>query len=264
MKKIVLLLLLVSSLACGLLENVTPVAPMPNKPPSSSLSALKKVETSTLRTKASTSPTVCEVSTGVENGGLLNLREGPGVNYTPVRSPSRRRGDCTREPPRPKWMAVRESGIRRRLGQCNIYQMRGDSMTKGLTKSIGKIAFYVLLLGLFVYAASRSLDFIQSTLPPDQKIIGFLGLFATEGGSVIWLTVYLKEASGHAQKATSFLIAIADMIGSIGLFTFDTLYRSGQNGAIAALTPDDIRNVILVIVRTNRFELDQRLRCFIW
>jgi uncharacterized protein YraI len=85
MKKIVLLLLLVSSLACGLLENVTSVVPVPNQPPSSSLSALKKVETSTLRTKARTSLTLCEVSTGVENGGLLNLREGPGANYTPVR-----------------------------------------------------------------------------------------------------------------------------------------------------------------------------------
>lgn len=118
-------------------------------------------------------------------------------------------------------------------------------MTKGLTKSIGKIAFYVLLLGLFAYAASRSLDFIQSTLPPNQKVIGFLGLFATEGGSIIWLVVFLKEASGLPQKAISVLIAIVDMLGSIGLFTFDTLYRSGQNGAIASLTPDDIRNVIL-------------------
>ena len=76
MKKIILLLLLVSSLACGLLENVTPVAPMPNKPPSSSLSNLQKIGTNT---------TFCRVNTGVENGGLLNLREGPGVNYTPVR-----------------------------------------------------------------------------------------------------------------------------------------------------------------------------------
>ncbi len=85
MKKIVLLLLLVSSLVCGLLGNFTPIAPMPNKPPSSNLSPFKKVETSTLRIEASTRPTVCEVSTGVENGGLLNLREGPSVNYTPVR-----------------------------------------------------------------------------------------------------------------------------------------------------------------------------------
>ncbi|MBI1795170.1 MAG: hypothetical protein HYR70_13415 [Chloroflexi bacterium] len=120
-------------------------------------------------------------------------------------------------------------------------------MTKGLTKSIGSIAFYVLTAGLFIYAASRSLDFIQSTLPPDQKVIGFLGLLATEGGAMIWLIVFLKEASGLPQKSVSVLTAIVDMLGSIGLFTMDTLYRSGQNGAIAALTPDDIRNVILAL-----------------
>jgi len=120
-------------------------------------------------------------------------------------------------------------------------------MTKGLTKSIGTIAFYVLTLGLFVYAASRSLDFIQSTLPANQKIIGFLGLLATEGGAVIWLIVFLKEASGTPQKAISVLTAILDMFGSIGMFTMDTLYRSGQTGVIASLSADDIRNVILVL-----------------
>ncbi len=120
-------------------------------------------------------------------------------------------------------------------------------MTKGLTKSIGTIAFYVLTLGLFVYAASRSLDFIQSTLPANQKIIGFLGLLATEGGSVIWLIVFLKEASGTPQKAISVLTAILDMFGSIGMFTMDTLYRSGQTGVIASLSVDEIRNVILVL-----------------
>ncbi|MFZ1040298.1 MAG: hypothetical protein WAN58_03155 [Anaerolineales bacterium] len=120
-------------------------------------------------------------------------------------------------------------------------------MTKGLTKSIGKIAFYVLTVGLFIYAASRSLDFIQSTLPDNQKLIGFLGLLATEGGSVVWLAVFLKHASGLQQKAISVLTAIVDMLGSIGLFTFDTLYRSGQAGAIAQLSADDIRNVILAL-----------------
>jgi hypothetical protein len=120
-------------------------------------------------------------------------------------------------------------------------------MTKGLTKSIGTIAFYLLTAGLFIYAASRSLDFIQSTLPPDQKIIGFLGLLATEGGAMIWLIVFLKEASGVPQKAISVLTAILDMFGSIGLFTMDTLYRSGQAGTIAQLTADDVRNVILAL-----------------
>ncbi len=116
-----------------------------------------------------------------------------------------------------------------------------------LFKSIGGIAFVVLTIGLFLYAALRSLDFIQSTLPPDQKLIGFLGLFATEGGAVIWLTVFLKQAEGIPQKSISVLAAIIDMLGSIGLFTMDTLYRSGQNGQIAALTADDIRSVILAL-----------------
>jgi hypothetical protein len=116
-----------------------------------------------------------------------------------------------------------------------------------LFKSIGLIAFYILAIGLIVYAGSRSLDFIQSTLPDSQKLIGFLGLFATEGGAIIWLVVFLKQASGIPQKAISALSAIVDMFGSISLFTFDTLFRSGQSGQIMALTQDDIRNVILAL-----------------
>jgi hypothetical protein len=118
---------------------------------------------------------------------------------------------------------------------------------KKLLKLTGMIAFYVLALGLLIYAGSRSLDFIQSTLPDSQKMIGFLGLLATEGGAIIWLVVFLKQASGIQQKVIAGLEAVIDMLGSIGLFTFDTLYRSGQSGQIVALSADDIRNVILVL-----------------
>jgi uncharacterized protein YraI len=76
LKKIVFLLLLVSSLACGLFENVSTATPTTNTPSS--------IPTA-LETKGSTIPIFCEVRTGTEDGGLLNLREGPGVNYTPVR-----------------------------------------------------------------------------------------------------------------------------------------------------------------------------------
>ena len=57
----------------------------------------------------------------------------------------------------------------------------------------------------------------------------------------------LREASGTPQKAISVLLAILNMFGSIGMFTMDTLYRSGQTGVIASLSTDDIRNVILVL-----------------
>lgn len=118
---------------------------------------------------------------------------------------------------------------------------------KSLFGAIGKIGFYLLAVGLVVYAGSRSLDFIQVTLPPDQKLIGWLGLLATEGGAIIWLIVFLKQSEGVAQKAIAVLSAMVDMIGSITLFTFDTLIRSAQNGAIVALTQDDVKNVILAL-----------------
>ncbi len=72
MKKIVFLLLLFSSLACGLLENVSQITPATTRAPYSTPSFVP-------------SPAPCLVRTGIEDGGLLNLREGPGVNYAPVR-----------------------------------------------------------------------------------------------------------------------------------------------------------------------------------
>ena len=72
MKKIVFLLLLFSSLACGLLENVSQTSPATTRAPYSTPSSVP-------------SPALCLVRTGIEDGGLLNLREGPGVNYAPVR-----------------------------------------------------------------------------------------------------------------------------------------------------------------------------------
>ena len=50
---------------------------------------------------------------------------------------------------------------------------------KELMKWIAKVLFYTVAVGLFVYAASRSLDFIQATLPASQKMVGYLGLLAT-------------------------------------------------------------------------------------
>ncbi|MFZ1039914.1 MAG: hypothetical protein WAN58_01200 [Anaerolineales bacterium] len=37
---------------------------------------------------------------------------------------------------------------------------------------------------LLIYAASRLLDFIQSALPGNQQVVGFLGLAATSASMV--------------------------------------------------------------------------------
>jgi len=71
LKKTGLLLALFFSLGCGLMENVSPTAP-------NNTVNLKSTPSST------PAPTFCQVKTGIENGGLLNLRAGPGVSYMPI------------------------------------------------------------------------------------------------------------------------------------------------------------------------------------
>lgn len=118
---------------------------------------------------------------------------------------------------------------------------------KTFQKGIAKVLFYVISGALLFYASSRSLDFINSTLSAQDKIVGFLGLAATSGGMISWLLIFMYSADGLGQKITSAIMVAVDLIGEIALFTFDTLYRTGQNGMTSALAPDEIKVVVLVL-----------------
>lgn len=125
---------------------------------------------------------------------------------------------------------------------------------KAFWKGIASVLFYAIGAALLVYAAARSLMFIQSTLPPDQQIIGFLALAATSGGMIAWLLVFLHKAEGLGQKIIAALMVAIDALGEFTLFTFDTLLESGRNGMTATLTPDEIRAVVLgmsVLIAVN-------------
>jgi hypothetical protein len=58
-------------------------------------------------------------------------------------------------------------------------------------KKIGALLVTVLGGALLVYSATRSLDFIELTLPEDRKILAYFGLAALDGGIVAWLLSYL-------------------------------------------------------------------------
>ncbi|HUI89337.1 MAG TPA: hypothetical protein VLX61_11510, partial [Anaerolineales bacterium] len=118
---------------------------------------------------------------------------------------------------------------------------------KNFWKGIAKVLFYVIGSALLIYSSSRSLDFIWSTLPGNQQIVGILGLAATSGGMITWLMLFMYHSEGLGQKVTAGLMVAIDMAGEIGLFTADTLYRSAQAGMIAALTQDEIRSVIIAL-----------------
>jgi len=114
-------------------------------------------------------------------------------------------------------------------------------------KAIATILFYVISGALLAYAAMRSLDFISSTLPPEQRLTGYLALAATSGGMIGWLLVFLYKAEGLGQKVTAAMMVVIDLLGEIGLFTADTLYQSGQAGMTSALLPEEIRMVVLAL-----------------
>jgi hypothetical protein len=118
---------------------------------------------------------------------------------------------------------------------------------KALFKFVAIVAFFVIGGGLLVYAASRSLDFVQSTLPVKDQVLGYFALLATSGGMIGWLLVFLYRADGIIQRGTALLMTLIDFLGEAALFTMDTLYRSGENGLVGQMTRDEIRTVILAM-----------------
>jgi len=118
---------------------------------------------------------------------------------------------------------------------------------KTFWKGVATVLLYVIGAALLAYSSSRSLDFISSTLPGNQQIVGFLGLAATSGGMLAWLMLFMFHSEGLGQKVTAGLMVVIDMAGEFGLFTMDTLYRSAQSGMISSLSADEIRLVILAL-----------------
>ncbi len=116
---------------------------------------------------------------------------------------------------------------------------------KALFKFVALIAFFIIGGGLLVYAASRSLDFVQTTLPTNDQVLGYFALLATSGGMIGWLLVFLYRADGIIQRGTALIMVLVDFAGEAALFTMDTLYRSGEKGLVGQMTPDEIRTVIL-------------------
>ena len=118
---------------------------------------------------------------------------------------------------------------------------------KSLLKFVALVAFFVIGGGLLVYAASRSLDFVQTTLPAQDQVLGYFALLATSGGMIGWLLVFLYRADGIIQRGTALLMVLIDFAGEAALFTMDTLDRSGENGLVAQMTESEIRTVILAM-----------------
>lgn len=116
-----------------------------------------------------------------------------------------------------------------------------------MVKKIGSLMVILLALLLLVYSASRSLDFIMLTLPEDKKIMAWFGLAALDGGLICWVLAYMHGSKGGWQRAISLLMVGVDLIGSVTMFTLDTLYNTGANGITASLSPEQMQNAVLAL-----------------
>jgi hypothetical protein len=116
-----------------------------------------------------------------------------------------------------------------------------------MIKKIGVISVFVLGAVLLFYSATRSLDFIELTLPDERKILAYFGLAALDGGLIAWVLAYLYGSHGGWQRAISIIMVIVDLGGAIAMFTLDTLYNTGQAGMTEAFTPSEMQTAVLVL-----------------
>lgn len=113
-------------------------------------------------------------------------------------------------------------------------------------KKLGQISATILAGLLLIYSATRSLDFIGLTLPPDKQILAWFGLAALDGGLIAWTLTYLYGSKGW-QRPIAFGMVVIDLLGVIAFFTLDTLYNTGQTGMTVTLTPDEIFYAVLAL-----------------
>lgn len=122
-----------------------------------------------------------------------------------------------------------------------------------MNKKLGMASVIILAVILLGYSASRSLDFIQLTLPAERAILAYFGLAALDGGLIAWTMSYLYGSRGW-QRPISLTMVVIDMLGAIGMFTLDTLYNTGMTGMTVQISPAELQNAVLVlsaIIGTN-------------
>lgn len=116
-----------------------------------------------------------------------------------------------------------------------------------MKKSLSSLLVTALGLALLVYSATRSVDFISATLPPDRQILAWFGLAALDGGLVLWLLFFLSGAKGAMQRGIALLMVVTDFLGCVAIFTLDTLFRTGQAGMTTQLSPAAIQTAVLAL-----------------
>lgn len=118
-------------------------------------------------------------------------------------------------------------------------------------KKLAMWGFYLLIGVLLAFAASRTLHFVQTVM--SSAIQGYMFLFATGLGALIWLYVYLQYAEGSSQRAISFAMGLVDLAGEMALVYADMKFVGDAAGLVTMTQKetDIFFAVTVVIVSVN-------------
>ena len=111
--------------------------------------------------------------------------------------------------------------------------MENDKM-KTLNKVFATIAFYTLVIVVFMWTATLTLAEMREIMPNDP-VTPFFALALFDGGAVVWLLVFTGKAKGLWQRGVSAIMLGADLIGVIAI-SMARLLTAGQS--MTAISPE--------------------------
>lgn len=94
-------------------------------------------------------------------------------------------------------------------------------------KNVTKILFWILALAVILWTSSLTVS-LASRLFPGDDITPYFVLALYDGGALVWLLVFLKNAKGLPQRAVALLAFMLDVLG-VMIASFSELFLGGQN-----------------------------------
>jgi hypothetical protein len=105
-----------------------------------------------------------------------------------------------------------------------------------------------MALGLIGYTGSRTVHLVQTTLPADAHVLGYLALFALDGGIVIWCLMFLYGARGNWQRGIALLMVLVDFTGVVVTMAADTQIQASKNGVVGNVGQDLSNGAIWFVI----------------
>lgn len=110
--------------------------------------------------------------------------------------------------------------------------------TSSFKKLAGSWALTAVIAVVLVFTMSRTLHFLQVTLPPSMQPLAYLGLACFDIGALGWLLYATLSAEGVMQRLLSYIMIGVCFIGVGTTVIADIMLSSVANGVQAKLPPD--------------------------